>query len=407
MSSPPCPVCGCRDSQLFFEVESQPVLIGMKCDSRDAALNTPVGDVHLRVCNACTFVWNELFDPDLMGYDEQYENSLYFSGVFREYSSGIVARLIERYELADRNLAESTLILDIGCGKGDFLAQLCEASGANGIGCDPSYEGERVESSASDRIRWIKDYFDPETFDERLDLITSRYVLEHIPEPNDFVAALQRNMQRNRSDMLYFEVPDVDLIIRQKSLWDVIYEHCSYFGPLSLQHLFKRNGFDVKYCEQGYGNQFVAVEASPGADAARDSSWIPAAELGEFLAAVQTFQQQITQELAGWRRRLAEWSAGGRRIVLWGAGAKTVSFLNMTAGEGSTELTRGAVDYVVDINPHKVDHFIPGTGQAIHAPEYLLDAPADALVIMNPVYEAEIRASLAEMKLDPEIALLY
>jgi len=390
--STPCPVCRTDDSFAFFEVDAQPVLIGLKCATPASAIDCRRGDIRLHCCRGCGFVWNVLFDPDAMGYDEQYENSLHFSRVFRDYTTGVVDRLVDRYPI------EGGLIVDIGCGKGDFLAELCEKAQASGLGYDPSYEGERVQSTAAERIEWFKDYFDPERFDRPFDLITSRYVLEHIPEPRRFVESLSASMRRLGSGQLYFEVPDIDLIVNQGSLWDVIYEHCSYFGVESLAELFRLAGFAVQAVTQGYQKQFVAVEAAVDDEQAGDTGRSAAAR--DVVASAERFGAQASQTLTDWQASLDDWRDQGRTVALWGAGAKTVSFLNMIQDASGISL-------VVDINPHKVDHYIPGTGHAVRAPEALVELEPDVVVMMNPIYRKEIESQLGEMGLAPQTALLY
>lgn len=87
-----------------------------------------------------------------------------------------------------------------------------------------------------------------------------------------------------------------------------------------------------------------------------------------------------------------------RQIVVWGAGAKGVMFLNLlrvSAGAG--------VDWVVDINPRKQGHFVPLMGQRIVGPDYLLENPPDLVVVMNPEYEREIRGTIESMGIRCEV----
>ena len=85
--------------------------------------------------------------------------------------------------------------------------------------------------------------------------------------------------------------------------------------------------------------------------------------------------------------------------MLWGGGSKAVAFLTTL---GNSE----AIEYVVDINPYKQGYFLPGTGQEVVGPDFLGRYHPDAVIIMNPVYEAEITRSLAEMGLHPQILLV-
>ena len=61
------------------------------------------------------------------------------------------------------------------------------------------------------------------------------------------------------------------------------------------------------------------------------------------------------------------------------------------------------VDYVVDVNPHKHDKFIAGTGHEVHSPKQLTTEVADLIVAMNSVYLSEIRADLAMMGVETSV----
>lgn len=384
-----CPVCEANSSEAFFKVSQQPVLIGLKCDSKESALNCPKGDIVLHVCAECAFIWNVKFDPDAIGYNQLYENSLHFSGVFREYTTSIVDRLVDSYDIKNK------VVLDIGCGKGDFVAELCEKGNNSGYGFDPSYEGERIQTAAAKRIIWNKDYFNPATFTQPVDLITSRFVLEHIPQPRAFLQNLRESLS-NSETRVYFEVPDIDLILRQESLWDIIYEHCSYFGPASLVKLFEETQFGVLDVRQGYAKQFVSVDAhaGKGADVKQSES------VTEVLDLARQFGVNSRKTIDDWGLLLADWASQNRRVVLWGAGAKTVGFVNML--DDASE-----IHSVVDINPHKVGHFVPGTGHGIYAVDELKNTRPDVVVIMNPVYRQEIETQLQSMGLSPQLEVLY
>ena len=82
--------------------------------------------------------------------------------------------------------------------------------------------------------------------------------------------------------------------------------------------------------------------------------------------------------------------------MIWGAGSKGVAFLT-TLGVGD------GLAYAVDINPHKHGFFMPGTGHEVVSPAYLREGLPDVVVVMNEIYEVEIRRKLAEMGLAPEL----
>jgi hypothetical protein len=190
-------------------------------------------------------------------------------------------------------------------------------------------------------------------------------------------------------------VPDLDLIVRQGSVWDVIYEHCSYFGVESLTRSFAACGFDVVRVEETFGRQYVALDARPAKGAQGDAG-SDTGDLDRLAAEIAGFRDAQGRKLADWRARIADWRRQRARVAAWGAGAKAVGFLNML---GLTDV----VDRVVDINPWKQGRHLAGTGQAIVAPESLRADPPDLVVLMNPVYRAEIAATLDGLGISPEL----
>ena len=65
--------------------------------------------------------------------------------------------------------------------------------------------------------------------------------------------------------------------------------------------------------------------------------------------------------------------------------------------------TQGSIEYVVDINPRKQGMYVAGTGQEIIPPELLPKHPPDVAIVMNPIYETEIRQVLKDLGLDCEV----
>jgi hypothetical protein len=84
-----------------------------------------------------------------------------------------------------------------------------------------------------------------------------------------------------------------------------------------------------------------------------------------------------------WRAVVANASTDGPTYV-WGAGAKGVSFSCMFDPQ-ATLLTG-----LVDINPNKQGTFAAMTGCPIVSPASI--RPHPAIIVMNPNYEAEVRA---------------
>jgi threonine dehydrogenase-like Zn-dependent dehydrogenase len=107
-------------------------------------------------------------------------------------------------------------------------------------------------------------------------------------------------------------------------------------------------------------------------------------------AAASAFTSIYCKKVEYWQQQIANFRSTGRRVVVWGAGTKGISFLN-------TVDAQGVIEYVIDINPKKKGMFISGAGQEIMPVEFLKAYRPDFIIVMNANYEAEIREQLQEI----------
>ncbi len=401
------PVCPESAVIPLIEMTGVPVNCNVLWPTREAAQNAPRGDIRLAFLSDCGHTYNLAFDPSLMEYTQEYENSLHFSPHFQQYASALADGLVERYGLRDKDIVE------IGAGKGDFLLMLCELRGNRGWGYDPSYVPE--EGYTAPNVTFIQDFYTEKYLDQRADLIVCRHVLEHIEDPDAFIAQVRRAVGEQRS-VVFFEVPNALWTLRRGGIWDIIYEHCSYFSPSSLAYLFRKHGFEVLAVNEVFGGQFLTIEAAPvsrpqTADGRPQPEW---ASIVDDQSAVSGQRSAVEEDMATltadahafaanyrakrdeWQARLAELAAAGRRGVVWGAGSKGVTFLNaLGAGE--------EIVAVVDINPRKQGKYVAGTGQRIVAPAELRELQPDFVIIMNANYREEIGEMLAKAGVTAEI----
>ncbi|NNC92782.1 MAG: methyltransferase domain-containing protein [Acidimicrobiia bacterium] len=368
-----CPGCGGESLRAFFETASVPVHCNILYPDAAAATAAPRGDIVLAFCRDCGLIFNRVFDPALTAYSESYENSLYFSPAFQEYAEWLTDHLVEAFDLHDKDLVE------IGCGSAEFLNGLCERGGNRGYGFDPSAPPSRFPS-----VTIVPEFYGPEHAGQAADAVFSRHVLEHVAEPATLLADIRAAIAARPDTRVYCEVPNGAFILRDLSVWDVIYEHPLYFTTESLNHLFATAEFTVTDTYTAFHDQFLAVEAIPVAGP------VPSSDLAPLSTLVDRFGEAHTDKVARWADRCARWQETGTRVALWGAGSKGVTFLNMVPGADR-------IQSVVDINPRKHGKHVPGTGQPVVGPEDLVDSPPDVVLVMNPIYRDEIAAQLAEI----------
>jgi hypothetical protein len=194
------------------------------------------------------------------------------------------------------------------------------------------------------------------------------------------------------------EVPNLGYILRDTAIWDIIYEHYSYFSASSLGSLFSLNGFNILNMADAYDGQFLFMEAIPR-DSSQPAPNIPSSQSIRMLEEqVSSFAERSRNKIARWREKLSQMQSSGKRAVVWGAGSKGISFLNML---GSTD----GIDYVVDLSPRKHNRFVAGAGQQIVPPEFLKDYRPDAIIIMNPIYQQEIQRITGDLGINSSLLL--
>lgn len=380
-----CPVCEETSHQVFFDGPRLPVLANGIYPSRKRALEAPRGKIRLALCPSCGHIFNLAFQPELVTY-QHYENSLHFSPRFQRYVLGLADRLIRRYQLRGKRLVE------IGCGDGHFLKLLCTRGNNRGWGFDPACRKHaRPEEEGTVRIL-------PHTYSSRYrslqaDFYCCRHTLEHLERPRELLQLLREGMDRHRNPFFFFEVPNGLYTFRDLGIWDIIYEHCSYFTPYSFRFLLRSSGYRPLDLRPAYGGQFLTLEASlKDRASARRTPRIARGHLDRLVRQTQAFAESYQRKVREWRKRLQEFSASGQRVVLWGAGSKGISFLNLAG-------PNGPVEYTVDINPRKEGRFVPVTGQRIVPPRFLAEYRPDVVLLSNSLYRREVAKVLAELSL--------
>jgi hypothetical protein len=387
-----CPNCLSADLSTFYEAEDVPVHSVLLLPTYEEAVTFPKGRMVLGFCQACGFIGNQAFEPELLAYSTRYEETQGFSSTFNAFHRQLAVRLVERFDLHDKALIE------IGCGKGEFLTLLCELGPNRGTGFDPAYVPERNVSPTAERLTFIQDFYSEKYACYQADFVYCKMTLEHIPNTADFINTINAAIGAQTDTMVFFQVPDVRRILRELAFWDIYYEHCSYFSLGSLARLFRRCGFEVRDLRRAYDDQYLMLEAQP--------SQTPSAvtlpqeqDLDALRRDVGFFAQHYANKIDTWRNQIAQMQRRGERVVIWGAGSKGVTFFN-TLGIHTD------IAYAVDINPHKHGTYMAGTGQEIVGPDFLKDYRPDAVIVMNPIYREEIRQMLAHMDLTPELYTL-
>lgn len=384
-----CPSCGSGRIDTIYEVRGIPAHSVLLMPSRAEARDYPKRDLRLGACRGCGFVFNAIFDEGVHEYSTRYEETQGFSPTFNTFAKALAKRLVEKFDLHGKDIVE------IGCGKGEFLALLCELGKNRGVGIDPAYVPERRPGPEWLEMRFLQEFYAPKHAEIRADFICCRHTLEHIARTRELMELIRATIGERRDVVVSFELPDVLRVLEEGAFWDIYYEHCSYFSTGSLARLFRATGFDVVDLELDFNDQYIILNARPVAGATKASLPLEMDEARLF-AAIDAFPKVVGAAMEKWKGVVFGAHAAGKRPVIWGSGSKGVSFLT-TLGIGDE------IGCVVDINPYRQGKFMPGSGHEIVPPDELRNHRPELVIVMNPAYVREIGADLERMGVRAEV----
>lgn len=232
-----CPSCQATGLQGFYKTAPVPVHSCLMLEDEASAREFPRREIALAYCPACGFVTNTVFDPNLQDYSARYEDQQSFSKRFQAFQTELISGLIERYDIRNKR------VLEIGCGKGDFLVELCRTGNNRGVGIDPRSNPQAGDAAAG--IRFVPEYYSRKHRDIPCDLVVCRHTLEHLHDTGRFIGEVRQALESASDALVFFEVPDARRVFRDCAFWDIYYEHCSYFTAESLADVFVRNRYEV------------------------------------------------------------------------------------------------------------------------------------------------------------------
>ncbi len=382
-----CPNCKNCDMTPFYEVHQVPVHDVLLMESRKEAVNHPRRDMKLAFCPFCGFISNCIFDPEIHEYSAKYEETQGFSGTFSQFHQALAQQLIDKYHLYNKK------ILEIGCGKGEFITLLCELGNNRGYGFDPAFVPER-NPDRHNLVEFVTDYYSEKYSHYSADMVCCKMTLEHIAETFDFVEMVRNAIGEDHSTIVFFQMPEALSIFTNLAFWDIYYEHCSYFSRVSLGHLFEATGFRILNLQAVFDGQYLTIEAKPTLRGSNHGNIYGSRK--SILQVVKYFRKRVHDHQEQWKNLIDSYHRHHKKVILWGGSSKSVAFLT------SLNITE-EIEYVVDINPYKQGYFMPGSGQEVVSPSFLREYKPDMIIVMNPVYLEEIHQDLKQMNLSPDI----
>ena len=366
-----CPACGYHVAVSLYDGGSRPLATLAWPRSAEEARSMPAYPLSFVQCVDCGHVYNCEFDYSDVPYSDK-PNLMFNKGrLWSDHLDRVRRLIVER-------LPERPTVVEIGCGDGSLLRSLAEARpDGRFAGFDPN----AMADVAAGPVELHRCLFEPHRHlaEYRPDLIVSRHVLEHLMNPLGFVQSLAFGASwAGIETHLLIEVPCIDKALAAGRTVDFYYEHNSHFTTLSLTRLLQRCAAEVELVERGYRDEVVFGLAR----------FARQAEQIEFARQALAFRSRTTEDHANVRRELQSLLAAGKTVAVWGG-----------TGKGAALMAQYGLDaerfpVVVDSDPDKAGTFVPGGGQEIRFRDYLLEHPADVILIATQWRAADIHLEI-------------
>jgi SAM-dependent methyltransferase len=390
-----CRICGSADVRFFVDLGQAPFTDDFV--TPDAAGSEFSGALRVAVCRAC-WTAQTLHDVDVSDYYRDYRYSVAASGFAQRFMARLAEETIDRY-----GFGSGARVIEVGSGDGAQLAHF-QRHGASVLGFEPS--ADLCAVSRASGVPVAQCLFTAETVAEipaelrPADVVVLTYTFDHLPEPLPFLEAV-RTVLEPRRGVLVIEVHDLEQIVERRETCLFEHEHSIYLTSDSFARLLDRAGFELLTTDllpdgERRGNSLLVVAAPKGTEHAADPHR-PLSRDFETWETYADFGEEVERSHAALRDWVRARRAAGESVAGWGAGGRGVMTLAYTG------LTGEDVEYLVDRNPHAHGHVTPGSHVSVVAPEHLVSAPVDHLIVFSYGYLDEIREHVRELGVEPRI----
>ncbi|HEY1933714.1 MAG TPA: class I SAM-dependent methyltransferase [Acetobacteraceae bacterium] len=378
MSDPQCRFCGSALSETFADLGMSPLSNAFIAPD-GAARMEPFYPLHAYVCGTCFLVQLQQYEsPQAIFGDYSYFSS--YSESWLQHAEAYVAEMADRFALgAGSHMLEIAsndgYLLQYALGRGlsvlgiEPAANVAAVAVGKGIPTEVAFFGEATARAL--RARGVTP-----------DVIVANNVMAHVPDLNDFVRGLAVLLPPD--SVLTVEFPHLLRLIRQNQFDTIYHEHFSYFSLLVVQRVFARHGlrvFDVAELPTHGGSLRVFVSQQGSARHQRqpavDAVLADETKAGlNALDAYRRFGAQLVRIKCDLVDFCIRTQRAGKRMVGYGAPAKGNTLLNYCG------IGREFLPFTVDRSPHKQGMLLPGTRIPIRAPEEILKAKPDYVLIL-------------------------
>lgn len=232
-----CPLCQSNSYHLLIEHENeyyQKRFKYVKCDNCDFVFLNPAPTE-----TALNFFYSfkNYYSVIPVNSNQKFEKKL------QEKSNILRTELLKEY----CKLNISTLILDVGCGTGNFASYLSESYNCRVTCIDKDPLALSVINNDFPKIKTIEIDFKQVKIESKFDVITMWGYIEHEYDPVETLNKAHELLKPN--GLIIIDAPNINSKLALKSLehWPYLHSpyHMSHFEPKTIKWLINLTGFEV------------------------------------------------------------------------------------------------------------------------------------------------------------------
>ena len=316
-------------------------------------------------CSGCGLVQ---ISNDPVPYYKEVIRAAAFSDEMKGFRRKQFGSFIQKYSLKGKK------VIEIGCGRGEYLS-LMQQFGVDAYGLEHSEES--VMQCIKNGLKVSRGFVESSNYRINhvpFDAFYMLNFLEHLPDPNSTLRGIFNNLTDDAVGLV--EVPNFDMILRNKLFSEFIGDHLFYFTKETLSSTLKQNGFEIIECNEVWHDYIISAIVKK-----REKL-----DISHFYK----YQEQLKNEIEEYIRRFKD-----KKVAIWGAGHQALAIISLTN-------LAGKIRYVVDSAPFKQGKYTPATHLSIVSPDALESDPVDAVIVMAASYSDEV-ARIIRQKFDRNI----
>src|SRR5262245_9978405 len=322
-----CRVC-CGSLSIPFCTLVRSPLANSFVDPVRAAASDPEFPLNAVVCERCLLVQlDEIVDPSGIFEDYAYFSS--YSSSWLRHAATFAHSATQKFGLSDRSL-----VVEVASNDG-YLLKNFVAAGIPCLGIEPA---ANVAASAEVAGVPTKVAFFGRALAEEIvaehghaSLVVANNVLAHVPDINDFVAALSH--LAGPAGVVSIEVPHLLALVENIQFDTIYHEHYSYWSLHALSEVLNAYGLTIFELEilPTHGTSlrlFAARGRRPDLSSALERVRAMEVQAGvRNPAFYRNFQKRVGRVLDGFRAYLSHARSKRLRVAAYGAAAKGNTFL--------------------------------------------------------------------------------